>query len=117
MTVMEETQVAAPPPPDDGAVPERLSEPLRIVAGRARLLAWFHALFKLFALIAVVWLVVVLLMGSALQVPLWVGVPLATAAWIVVIWGAYRIFRGLYRRKGGLAAAALLADEALPDSE
>jgi hypothetical protein len=81
------------------------------------MLAWFHALFKLFALIAVVWLVVVLLLGSRLQVPLWVGVPLTVTAWIVVLVGGYRIFRTLFRRKGGLASAALLADEALPESQ
>ena len=117
MTVMKETAAGVPETPGDGGVSARLSEPLRIVAGRARMLAWLHALFKLFALIAVVWLGVALLMGTSLRVPLWMGMPLTVGAWVVVIVGGYVILRPLYRRKGGLGSAALLADAALPESE
>jgi hypothetical protein len=117
MTAMDQNMGMANHAPNKGAIPQRLQEPLRIVAGRARLLAWFHALFKLAALVAVVWLVVVLLMGSSLQVPLWMALPLTVVGWGIVMVVAYRIFRELWRRKGGLASAALLADEALPESE
>ncbi|HEY4328772.1 MAG TPA: hypothetical protein VGN88_03480, partial [Phycisphaerae bacterium] len=98
-------------------VSDRLVEPLRIVATRAKMLAWLHAIFKLFALIAAIWLVEALLMGSRLQVPFWLALPLTIAGWVVVIYGGYRIFRTLHRRKRGMASAALLVDDAMPDSQ
>jgi hypothetical protein len=103
--------------PTPSPVPQRLEEPLRIVAGRARLLAWFHAFFKLAALCAIVWLLVVLTLGSRLQVPTWASIPVALAGWAIVIYGAFHILRDLFRRRGGIAAAARLADAALPDSQ
>ncbi len=119
MTLLDE-----PPPPRAAepasgapAIPERLAEPLRVVAGRATLLAWFSAMFQLLALVAGVWLITALLLGSGRRFPLWLGVSLAAIAWAAVIVGAVRILHTLFRRKRGLAAAALLADEALPDTE
>jgi len=90
-------------------LPERVVEPLRIVAARARILAWLRALLQLCALVAVIWLALVLVLGWRVQVPLWIGIPLIVAGWAAVIYGAYRIFRRLYRRRRGLAAAARLS--------
>src|SRR4051812_39674372 len=81
---------------------ERLSEPLRLVAKRARFLAWSKALCQLFALIAFIWLAMVLLLGWRFQIPLWIGIPLTLAGWAGVAYGAYRILRPLLSKKRGL---------------
>ena len=110
MTLMTEPETKAP-------VPERIAEPLRVVAGRARMLAWFHAIFQLVVLVAAVWLGEVLLLGSRLAVPVWVSIPLTVIGWGAVIYGAYRIIRKLWKRRGDITAAALMVDAALPDSQ
>ena len=54
-------------------------------------------------------------MGSRVQVPLWLGLPLTVAGWVIVIYGTFRILRSLHRRKSGMASAALMVDQAMPD--
>src|SRR5438552_13038409 len=102
MTTMQNMPETARP------IPQRLIEPLRIVAGRASMLALFRAVFKLFALCAAVWLVIVLILGSRVQVPAWFAIPLGIVAWGAVVVGGFYILRPLFRRRRDLASAAWL---------
>jgi len=113
MTVIERELPAETEP----VVPARLVEPLRIVAGRASLLAWLSTIFRLLALVSGVWLITVLALGSGRKLPFSLGIAITVLAWAAVIAGGYRILRPMFRRRHGLAAAALLVDNALPDTE
>src|SRR3954447_22899306 len=98
-------------------IPQRLIEPLRIVAGRASMLTLFRAVFQLFALCSLVWLAVVLILGSSIQVPVWIAIPLGVIAWGAVVVGGFYILRPVFRRRRDLAAAAWLVDAAAPETE
>jgi hypothetical protein len=126
MTTLLDPPPPAPPPPDAhsqgaardsrAALPPRLLQPLHVVAGRARLLAVFRAFFKLVTLVAIVWLVTVLVLGTRVQVPAAVALPLVGLSWLVVLYGAVRFFRPVLRRHN-LASAARMVDVALPDTQ
>ena len=94
----------------------RLLDPLRIVASRARFLAFFRAAFKFIVLAAITWLITVLILGSRIQVPAWLAVPLVVIAWGIVLIGGIRLFRPVFRRHN-LTSAAHLVDIALPDTQ
>jgi hypothetical protein len=99
-----------------GGLPPRLVEPLRMVAGRARLLAFCRALFSFLTLASIVWLVATLVLGSRVQVPHAVAIPLVIGAWGMVLFAAWRLFRPVFYRPT-ITAAARLVDVALPDTQ
>ncbi len=121
MTVIPTSPPPAPPPAAPAAsaarpIPSRLLDPLRIVASRARILTFFRAAFKFLVLAAITWLVTILILGSRTQIPAWLAIPLVIIAWGIVLIGAIRLFRPVFRREN-LTSTAHLVDLALPDTQ
>src|SRR3569623_3592529 len=103
MTVAEHPAPPSPPSAHaDRPVSRRIAEPLRLVAGRAKVLAFFRACFQLLVLTATGWLVVVLVLGTLRDLPVWLALPLALAAWGLVVYGAVIFFgrAGNFRQRG-----------------
>ena len=100
------------------AVSRRLTEPLHMVAGRARVLAFFRALFQLMVVGAAAWMVVVMILGTARSIPAYTAVPLALGAWGALVFGAVRFFgQGRVFRRRDLSSAARLVDAAMPATQ
>ncbi len=117
MTATLESPATAPPPPAaPRPVPPRLLEPLRIIAGRTRMLALLRATFKFLALAGITWLLTVLILGSRVQITAWLAIPLVVTSWLVVLTGAYRLFPPVFKRQN-ISSAAHLVDLALPDTQ
>ncbi len=99
-----------------GGVSDRLSLPLERVAGRARSFAVMRAILQVLVLIALVWLVAGLTLGSFRRVPVLAAVALALAAWGLIGWVLLRVLRRVGGRRD-LSGAARLADAAMPDNQ
>jgi len=109
MTVLAQNTPTAP-------LSTRLSEPLRMVAGRDRVLRVLRGILQLLVLTAATWLAVALVMGLWDRMPLFISIPLASLAWASVAWGFWKFLRPAFRHQN-IAQAALLIDRALPDSQ
>ena len=107
--------IHAPPQRVHGEISQRLRDPLDMVAARARFLALLRAFFQFTVVTAAAWLLLVLLLGSIRELPVWLAMVFAAVAWLVLFGGMIYFFRPALRHHD-LSDAARMSDTAVPEN-